>query len=324
MNSDTQNFDESPFQIKIPKYKKIDGSQFLGFLEDRLDSFRSQFLYSGAKELQLQQGIITPLPSHSLSLLTYAGLHPDLFTLGSQLETVHVDGGSQNSLAEFSKGIFCGNTVKIPSNSSMDATYPKNFEIWNARDEVNHLSIWIFAAMRILLGDQARSSLEVGLPLIGEDRPGRLDFVTAVDSDLIIFEAKRSIRAAVSDPRLLEQIPKYKREIEGVLGVGCYDGLESDVFLVLGGDERDLASVSFHPEFSAVGENLIAYCTEYNIKFVTANAIWQLVLLMITTNHSRFNVRRLLTVLSAEQDLVGLTSAGFIASDRTLINPLDY
>jgi hypothetical protein len=69
---------------------------------------------------------------------------------------------------------------------------------------------------------------------------------------------------------------------------------------------------------SAIGEKLIRICERHEIKFVTANAIWQILATNLIRPASPIDLVAVLSRLETAENFVGLTSAGYITKDGSV------
>jgi hypothetical protein len=303
--------------IEVATYLSEGGNQLKGFLDNSVRMTRSRFLFDGAQELSVVNDDLVASPEYSLALLVYAGLHPNSVKLGSSFESL-LEGQAPDLLQVPSPvNFFQGNNLVLPKNKALDSHF-RSFEHWTQVNEVNHISLWLLAALRSLFGKDLPSTLEVEIPLPGEARPGRLDVLARRGNQLICLEAKTSIGDAVKDRRFVEQVPKYKREIlKTCEGLGL-DDLAPTVVLATGGSESDLRSTDGLLRPTAVGHKFLTICVENEITFITANAIWQLLAAKLTAKDVRQDLASALEMLEKSPNLIGLTTAGFVNREHGL------
>ena len=250
--------------IDLAIYKSERGNQLKGFLEDNVRRIRPQFLFDGAQELRVSGNELVANPDHSLGLLVYAGLNPQIVKLGPTFESLLTDAPSSPQYSPDPNSFFQGSNVVLPKNSALNAHF-KSFEQWTAVNEVKHVSMWLLAAVRSLYGVNLPSTLEVEIPLPGEARSGRLDVVAKVSDKLICFESKTSISDAVREGRYTEQVPKYRQQIlQTCHELGHDSGVES-IYMVTGGSESDLKCIDGELKATAIGQKFrTALYTESN------------------------------------------------------------
>lgn len=303
--------------INVTTYKSEDGNQLKGFLKNLVRRTGPQYLFDGAQELIVSGDELAANPEHSLSLLVYSGLNPDDVHLGPSFESALVAQAPNQKYTPDPRTFFQGSNLVLPRNSALDAQY-KSFDNWTGVNEVKHVSLWLLAALRSIYGLDLPSALEVGIPLPGEARPGRLDVVAKWTNKLVCFEAKTSIADAIEDRRFVEQVPKYRKQI----GETCHelglDHLDSSILLAPGGSESDLSCVDGQLKASPVGDKLLELCSQYGIKFITANAVWQLLVCKLAEENSAYELMTAIDKLDGSPGLLGLTSAGFVTQNSTI------
>lgn len=300
--------------IKVATYNSFSGSQLKGFLKDSVKRVRPHFLFEGSIEITVVNESLQSNSDQSLSLLVYSALNPEIVGLGPSFESVLAASDTPIEFNPSPKSFFKGTNLVLPKNSALDSKFI-SFEEWTSVNEVKHIALWLLAAFRGIYGKDLHSSLEVEIPLPGEDRPGRLDVLARFPQELLCIEAKTSISDAVKDRRFIEQVPKYKKEIDN----SCLElGIPvtfSNIFVVVGGSEEDLRCEAGSLESSAIGEKFLEMCSLHKIKFVTANAIWQCLALKLVNESTSHDILTALRTLADSEDFIGLTSAGFISNE---------
>lgn len=303
--------------LELQVYKGVAGSQLQGFLQQQTKKVVPHFLFDGAKELVVEDDRLKAIPEHSLSLLVYAALNPQVVSLGEDFESKLLGQVGSDEHKPDPDSFFSGTNLNLPKNTALDSKF-RSFDQWTAVNEVKHISMWLIAALRSLLGSELQSALEVEIPLPGERRPGRLDVIAKKGSEIVCFEAKTSIEDAVKDGRFVEQVPKYRAEIIRTafeIGLKNYSPL---IFLVTGGNEDDLSARDWALKSSPVGDKLIEICERHEIKFVTANAIWQMLAKNLVRPESKIDLVQTLSKLNSTEKYIGLTSAGFITTKGSI------
>jgi hypothetical protein len=299
-------------EIDVTTYKSDGGNQLKGFLENLVRRTGPQYLFDGAQELIVSSNALDANPEHSLTLLVYAGLNPDVIKLGTKFESsLGAKEGSQKYMPDPST-FFQGSNLVLPKNSALDSQF-KSFEHWTSVNEVKHISLWLLAALRSMYGRDLPSALEVEIPLPGEARPGRLDVVAKRADKLLCFEAKTSISDAIKERRFVEQVPKYRKQIVQTCNELNLDNIVSSVLLAPGGSESDLKCIDGELKPSPIGRKLLAVCSQYGIKFITANAIWQMLACHLAAENSPSELMSAIEKLEKSPNLLGLTSAGFVS-----------
>lgn len=303
----------------VDVFSHVDGNQLVGLLNAQKEKSKVKYLFPNAHELKVYNDELVANPAESLSLLVYAGMHPDAVSLnsawGSQLES---PGVHASAIKKQQRLFFSGTSVVLPISTLISAKYT-SFEEWSGSNETEHLSPWLYCAVRSIWGFDVRASLEVEIPLFGERRAGRLDVVALIDDYLLCFESKTSIVDAVRDLRFIEQLPKYKQQIADSVGL-----MRSKVrirpltYLVLGGGEKDLMAENSVLLNSIVGAHFLDLCNRFNVRFLTANAVWQLVAQKIL-GRSEGEILKDIERVYSDPQLLGLTSAGYIDSSGKIV-----
>lgn len=303
--------------IDVTTYKSDGGNQLKGFLENVVRRTGPQYLFEGAQELIVSGNELVSNPEHSLSLLVYSGLNPDTVLLGPEYESELVTKARKQKYTPDPNSFFQGSNLVLPRNAALDSQY-KSFEHWTGVNEVKHISLWLLAALRSMYGLDLHSSLEVEIPLPGEARPGRLDVVAKWTNKLVCLEAKTSIADAIKDGRFVEQIPKYRKQIVETCHELGLDTLESSVLLAPGGSESDLKCRDSELRASPIGQKFLEVCSKNEIKFITANAVWQMVVCELVAENSPYELTSAIEKLENSTHLLGLTSAGFVSKNSTI------
>lgn len=303
--------------IDVTTYKSDAGNQLKGFLENLVRRTGPQYLFDGTQELIVSANELVANPEHTLSLLVYAGLNPDVVHLGPTFESVLGSKTVNQKYTPDPSTFFQGSNLVLPKNSALDSQF-KSFEHWTSVNEVKHISLWLLAALRSLYGVDLPSALEVTIPLPGEARPGRLDVVAKWADQLVCFEAKTSIADAIKDRRFEEQVPKYRKQIVETCHELGLSGIISSVLLCPGGSESELKCVDGEIRASPVGQKLLEVCSKYGIKFITANAVWQMVASKLAVENSHYELMTAIAKLKNSPNLLGLTSAGFVLANSTV------
>lgn len=312
---------EEVLSLDVEVFQSVDGSQLNGFLAGIVKKVGPQYLFDGAKEIVVDSHEAVANPNHSLSLLVYAALNPAVVSLGPRFESVIPRKETPQELTPPIDEFFRGTNLTLPQNSALDSRY-RSFDKWTETDEVKHLSLWLLAAVRGLYSNSVRSGLEIKVPIPGESRPGRLDVVALREHSLICFEAKTSLSDAIKDRRFIEQVPKYRKEITTALAAAGLENTDSLIFLATGGSENDLKAKDYKLNPSAVGRKLLEVCDRHQIKFVTANSIWQLLATRLLRPERALGLEKVLKTLEETEGFLGLTSAGYITRDEHVVTPL--
>lgn len=303
--------------IDVATYKSDGGNQLKGFLENLVHRTGPQYLFDGAQELVVEGNELVANPDHSLSLLVYSGLNRGAVHLGPAFESALGANVPNQKYTPDPATFFQGSNLVLPKNSGLASQF-NSFEHWTGVNEVKHISLWLLAALRSMYGVDLASALEVKIPLPGEARPGRLDVVAKWAEKLVCFEAKTSISDAIKDRRFVEQVPKYRTQIVQTCHELGLETIDSSVLLAPGGSESDLKGQDGELKTSPIGRKLLEVCSKYGIKFITANALWQMVVCDLTVENSPYELMTAIDKLENSPNLLGLTSAGFVSQNSTL------
>jgi len=210
-----------------------------------------------------------------------------------------------------SLNLFESKPVDIPFFKITEEDFNKydRFENFTSKNEVNNISLWALSFLRFLSGESSRLGKELEIIQSTNPRDGRLDVVSKDKKDIIILEAKTTLFNLLSEKRFKTQIPEYYKEAKKILK----DKYELCIFLLIGGEESDLyPSSSIYCTTGKVGNiSDIFYHSliKYNIKFISANALWSLFAQSIITN-KKYYWRDILPKIFSEKDSVGLLSSG--------------
>lgn len=303
--------------IEVVTYQSEGGNQLKGFLGNAVRMSRPRYLFDGAQELSVINDQLVASSEHSLTLLVYAGLQPERVGLGNSFESVLVNEVLDSLPVPNPAQFFQGSNLVLPRNDALDSQY-RSFEHWTQVNEVNHVSLWLLAAIRSLFGADLPSALEVEIPLPGEARPGRLDVVARHGNQLVCLEAKTSIADAVKDRRFVEQVPKYRKEILQTCVELGLDEMVPTVLLVTGGSEADLRCSDGSLATTPVGQKLLEICAQHGIKFITANAVWQILAAKLASKGGEWDLSSAIEHLDTSPNLIGLTTAGFVNCEHGL------
>lgn len=312
---------EEVLNLDVEVFQSLNGSQLNGFLAGIVKKVGPQYLFDGAKEIVVDSQEAVANPNYSLSLLVYAALNPSTVSLGPRFESVIPRKENPKELPPLIDKFFGGTNLALPQNSALDSRF-RSFDKWTEIDEVKHISLWLLAAVRGFYSNSVRSGLEIKIPIPGESRPGRLDVVALYEQRLICFEAKTSISEAIKDRRFIEQVPKYRKEIKSASATAGLANTDPLIFLATGGSESDLKAKDYKLNPSAVGKKLLEVCDRHHIKFVTANAIWQLLAIRLIAPERAVGLDQLLKTLDETESFLGLTSAGYITQDEHIVAPI--
>lgn len=229
---------------------------------------------------------------------------------------------------------FKGRFNKLPT-FKMDAdgfNKYKLFEDFTSKDEVHNISLWAISCLKYLsFTEETRLGKELEIIQANNPRDGRLDAVVLTKNQIVVLESKVSLTSLLSEGRYKYQIPSYL--LEGIKIVEEYNTKNSNnyeftIFLLIGGDETDLYPPE-HPDCitGQVGDiSKIFYDSlmKYNIKFISANALWALAAVSDVLNKKLYWYE-LLPDLYKEKDVIGLLSGGIVVikDGAPVVEPLN-
>lgn len=310
------------------KPSTVESSQLIGLLCSNFEKGITPHLaVQDVEEVYLEGDPPVLLPTDDqISSLVLAGLNRGSLHLGPNFEYVVGQSGHSELAILKSQGFFNGENLTLAKNPKIGASY-SGFEAWTAVSETHHISPWCAVSLNLIFNQHDASCLEVKLPpsanlaIDGSNkaREPRLDVVLLSDNSLLSFECKTSITAALADSRFRVQVPRYRDEIERAKSaVG--ETISSLLFLVVGGSESELQANAGVLTPTTRGKRFIAQCSDARIKFLTANALWQLLAQKLLEQTTPEQIMDLLDRLSRESSLTGLTSAGFVSNDGKLVS----
>jgi len=229
---------------------------------------------------------------------------------------------------------FQGRFNPVPTFKNIDDGFNKHlkFEDFTSKDEVRNISLWGLSCLKNLSFD---TSVRLGkeLEIIQSENPrdGRLDVVGFAKKELLVLEAKTSLFSLLSEGRFKYQIPSYKNEclkiIKGHNRVN-EDEINLSIFLFIGGEETDLYPPN-HPDCTTgqvgnISKIFYDQLTKYEIKFVSANALWAMAS-MADILGLRLNWYDLLPELFGEDNTIGLLSGGkvIVQNNSYEVKPLN-
>ena len=193
------------------------------------------------------------------------------------------------------------------------------FEDFTINNEVNNLSLWSLSCLKNL---SYESEVRLGkeLEILQEDNPrdGRLDVVVLSNNHLLTLEVKVSLPSLLREGRFKFQIPAYYKEITAIAEKYKKETgqkLSTSIFLIIGGEETDIYPSS-HPDCTTgqvgkIAEIFYDFIIEYDLKFISANALWAL----SSTSELRYKKiywYDLLPKLFSDKESIGLLSGGIV------------
>lgn len=224
-----------------------------------------------------------------------------------------------NSIIDHSN-FFNGKPIEIPTFKINDGSFNKfdRFEDFTSRNEVKNISLWALSCLNFLSNEKTRLGRELEIIQSKNPRDGRLDVVVCDKEEIIVLESKTTLFSLLSEKRFKMQIPAYYDESKKIVG----RNFNVSIFLLVGGEESDLyPQDSQYCTTGQVGniakifyDNII----KYNIKFVSANALWALYAKTILSKRKLF-WNEIFPKLFNEEKTLGLLSGGKVVLNKNKI-----
>lgn len=238
------------------------------------------------------------------------------------LEYFKLDNLSENTgLDNFVNTFFKGKHVVLPEFrvSNPELISHNRFENYTGKDEVKNISLWTLAALSLLSEENPRLGKELEILQESSPRDGRLDVTVLDNNNLLVLEAKVSLRYALSEGRFRYQIPEYRSQAEKTLR-DLHLPYNLNVLLIIGGEETDLFPPG-NPDCTTgqVGDMAKIFydnLEQYNIKFISANALWCYLSYSSFVNKKLY-WKDLISHLYAD-NTYGILSAGKVCKKDTL------
>lgn len=298
-------------------HQPIESNKLHGLIDGLTTGYHYDILGNDFCELDIIDGNLVSNPHASIAIGIYVALDSsNSLSLGDDFETQINSPQSNRPHAEAST-FFRGDSYILPRNLEIGAKF-RNFEDWTSVSEEKHLSLWLYALLSYLLPGSLQIGKEVDIPLKGYPRPGRLDACGIYKDKLLNLEAKISIKDAVKDQRYRSQIPEYDRAIAATILKSSRPELMFSNFLVVGGSEFDLRVESDTIYSTVLGKEFLQQCRNSEIKFITSNALWCLLMGSLASAHSLEQVRDFLFSSLESDEIIGLTSAGIISKEMAI------
>lgn len=210
-----------------------------------------------------------------------------------------------------SEDFFNKKLVEIPFFNVNDKEFNKHnrFEEFTSRNEVNNLSLWALSFLKFLSHDKVRLGKELEIIQSNNPRDGRLDVVAMDGKEIIIFEVKTTLFSLLTEKRFKIQIPEYYKEaIKIIKGES-----NLSIFLLVGGEETDLYPPSdpncTTGKIGNISQIFYDSLIKYKIKFISANALWNLFANSII-NNKKYYWNEILPKIFSDNKTLGLLSAG--------------
>jgi hypothetical protein len=209
----------------------------------------------------------------------------------------------------------------------------KTFEDFTSHDEVNNISLWSMACLQNLSFEtNIRLGKELEILQNHNPRDGRLDVVALGSGELLVLEAKVNALSMLSDGRFSYQIETYSSECQRNIEQHAREsGGESSynlsILLIVGGKETDVFPHN-HPDCTTgqvgnISKIFYDQLIEYNIKFISANALWALATTADILGKKVFWYNILPTIFN-EEGTIGLLSGGKVVckNNTLLVKPI--
>lgn len=207
----------------------------------------------------------------------------------------------------------------IPAKLPILAKYA-TFESYTAINETQHISPWAAGILECTTSSKNNKiALEVNVPNTGYDRAGRLDVCASTEDYLLVFEAKISLHEALEDERFVEQFQKYITILDEAVE---QKQLPYNLILLLGGAETDLLYPNHPSSSSNVGNESSRFyeiVTKYNIKFMSANALWLMALSNLKSG-AYYSWDTFIREIFNDENCIGLVTAGKITNSNGQFN----
>ena len=319
-------------EISIPKYSnQPKNKKFLNFLKN--DTVEEEHWLSCNKELEALQVTENAISINSKKCIGCL----NCLIGNSKFSIINNDAKKrlgldlfENDLSiikkiEKQEDIFSGTRIELPFYSTLDRKYA-SFEKFTATSEVGHIALWGLSALKFLSSNKnSRVGREIEIYQTKNPRDGRLDICIINNSQVLIVETKTDFSSMVTENRYREQIPKYQYECKKMIdefSKQTSKNIDLQVLLLVGGNETDLYPPTHQDCTSNVGqrsEKFYADLSKFNIKFISANSLWILILNAIFAK-KKICWDLLFPKIFSNDDVVGLVTSGLIRKkDGTII-----
>ena len=174
--------------------------------------------------------------------------------------------------------IFDGTMMKLPIFDTMNRRY-QTFEEYTCTCEVEHISLWGFSMLNFLSSKKPISGKEIEIDQPNSSRNGRIDICIQCGNQILNIESKTNFKSMMNENRFTQQIQNYRLECNKIIKQKFCNKKSYLELLLIGGNEIELLP-SDHPDcVSNIGDKstlFYNYISKYNIKFISANALWLL------------------------------------------------
>lgn len=217
---------------------------------------------------------------------------------------------------EFNETFFKGGIVKTPYfiNNPIGSSKYKRFEDFTITDEVNHIALWMLAALKDFSGKNISVGKELEVEQRDNPRDGRLDVVALQDTRLLVIETKTDLRTMLTENRFESQISAYKKESDRLSNAN--DNISNNlVILGIGGKETDLYpssnSACTTGKVGDISDLFYRKIENGNINFISANGMWSIITYAVVNSKS-VNLFDTIFDLLSQSDVMGIISGGVV------------
>ena len=161
----------------------------------------------------------------------------------------------------------------------------RSFSEFTSHHETLHISLWGCSVLNFLSSnDTSRIGKEIEILKSNNPRDGRLDICVISGNKIIICESKTNFDYLINENNYRLQVPSYNNECRKLIDEHNAKNKCSKVFqiyLLIGGEETDLLPPD-HPMCTSIvgkkAKRFYADIIKHNIKFISANALWLMML----------------------------------------------
>lgn len=216
-----------------------------------------------------------------------------------------------------------GEIIRPLNAGNLLGNHYKNLEHFTSVAETKNIQPWVTGILQNTSSKECRTSMEINVPNALFDRDGRIDVAAITQDFLLVLETKVSLEDALKDERFLLQFDKYLSEIKEACRIRS---VPYELLLMIGNKETDLLPPD-HPLCSGRVGGLTSrfynLVDEYNIKFISATALWGLALTYITFGN-RFSWDLIIPSIFKNANVCGLISAGKIVNNNGIYSIQSY
>lgn len=223
---------------------------------------------------------------------------------------------------------FKGRAIKLPKFEIKDGPFAayKRFEDFTSKNEVSNISLWALDCLKYLSTENdSQFGKELEVPMPANPRDARLDVVSRDGSHILILESKVRLKDALTDGRFKVQIPNYYEECKQMTDKFNQDknnDYKVSIFLLIGGEETDLYPPDnpdcITGQVGGISRDFYHDLEEYKIKFISANALWCLLIYSII-KQAKVMWNEILPELFVDNSTIGFLSGGKVISKKDFI-----